>query len=242
MTYSISVIVPFFNEEKYIEKSVKRLIETKLFNQVILVNDGSTDKSPKIAIQLSENYENVQLISLKAKQGKGNAIKVGLKKIKTSHVIIHDADLEYFPSDISEMFDIAKINQKSLILGSRTIGSKKRINQYKITYLANKYYSIFFSIINFYKVSDIASCYWLLETELLKQLNIKEKGFAIEVEVLSKYLKLYSNIIEVPISYEGRQYSEGKKIKIYDGLNILYKIIIYSKLNPFFNFRKLKGD
>ena len=80
MTYSISVIVPFFNEEKYIEKSVKRLIETKLFNQVILVNDGSTDKSPKIEIQLSENYENVQLISLKAKQGKGNAIKVGLKK------------------------------------------------------------------------------------------------------------------------------------------------------------------
>ena len=126
MTYSISVIVPFFNEEKYIEKSVKRLIETKLFNQVILVNDGSTDKSPKIAIQLSENYENVQLISLKAKQGKGNAIKVGLKKIKTSHVIIHDADLENFPTEITEKFDIAKINQKSLILGSRTIGSKKR--------------------------------------------------------------------------------------------------------------------
>ena len=118
----------------------------------------------------------------------------------------------------------------------------RRDKSNKITYLANKYYSIFFSIINFYKVSDIASCYWLLETELLKQLNIKEKGFAIEVEVLSKYLKLYSNIIEVPISYEGRQYIEGKKIKISDGLNILYKIIIYSKLNPFFNFRKLKGD
>ena len=242
MTYNISVIVPFLNEEKYLEESVKRLLKTKLFTQIILVNDGSKDKSCEIAKQLSKNYVNVELISLDKQKGKGNAIKIGLKEIKTSHVIIHDADLEYFPSDISEMFELAKINPKSLILGSRTLDGKKSINQYKITYLANKYYSIFFSIINFYKVSDIASCYWLLETEVLKKLNIEENGFAIEVEVLSKYLKLYSKIIEVPIRYEGRQYSEGKKITLYDGLNILYKIFLYSKLNVFFNFRKLKRD
>ena len=102
----------------------------------------------------------------------------------------------------------------SLILGSRTIGEKVRNNRYKITYFGNKILTYFFSIINYYKVSDIASCYWLIETDILKKLEIKEKGFAIEVEVLSKFLKTDRKIIEVPISYDGRLFSEGKKLNL----------------------------
>ena len=96
----------------------------------------------------------------------------------------------------------------------------------------------FFSLINFYKVSDIASCYWLIETEVLKNLDIKEKGFAIEVEVLSKFLLEGKKIYEVPINYDGRLYSEGKKIKLKDGIFIFIKIIKYSKLLSIFKFRK----
>ena len=241
MIYNISVIVPFLNEEKYLEESVERLLKTKLFTHIILVNDGSKDKSPAIARQLDENYVNVELISLDNQKGKGNAIKTGLEHVQTSHLIVHDADLEYFPSDIPEMFEIAKKNPSSLVLGSRTIGEKKRNNKYKITYFGNKILTYFFSLINLYTVSDIASCYWLIETEVLKKLDIQEKGFAIEVEVLSKFLLNKYKIIEVPINYDGRLYSEGKKIKIQDGFFILYKILVYSKLFNIFKFRKINN-
>ena len=97
-----------------------------------------------------------------------------------------------------------------------------------------KFLHTFFSIINFYKVSDIASCYWIIETELIKKFDLKEKGFGIEVELLSKFLNLNREIIEIPISYTGRSYEEGKKIVFTDGLNIAYKILKYSKLVTFF--------
>ena len=211
MNKEISVIVPFYNEEKFIEQSISRLIDTNLFKNIILVNDKSSDTSGQIAEKICKQFDFIELINLDNQKGKGNAIRVGLDYVKTSHLIIHDADLEYFPSDIPEMFDAAKKNPSCLVIGSRTIGKKNRNNRYKITYYGNKILTYFFSLINFYKVSDIASCYWLIETEVLKNLDIKEKGFAIEVEVLSKFLRGGNKIFEVPINYDGRLYSEGKK-------------------------------
>ena len=236
MNKEISVIVPFYNEEKFIEQSVSRLIDTNLFKNIILVNDKSSDTSGQIAEKISEQFDFIELINLDNQKGKGNAIRVGLDYVKTSHLIIHDADLEYFPSDIPEMFDAAKKNPSCLVIGSRTIGKKNRNNRYKITYYGNKILTYFFSLINFYKVSDIASCYWLIETEVLKNLHIKEKGFAIEVEVLSKFLRGGNKIFEVPINYDGRLYSEGKKIKLKDGISIFTKIIKYSRLLSIFKF------
>ena len=238
MNKEISVIVPFYNEEKFIEQSISRLIDTNLFKNIILVNDKSSDTSGQIAEKISEQFDFIELINLDNQKGKGNAIRVGLEHVKTSHLIIHDADLEYFPSDIPEMFEAAKKNPSCLVIGSRTIGKKNRNNRYRITYYGNKILTYFFSLINFYKVSDIASCYWLIETEVLKNLDIKEKGFAIEVEVLSKFLRGGNQIFEVPINYDGRLYSEGKKIKLKDGISIFIKIVKYSKLLSIFKFRK----
>lgn len=233
---TISVIVPFFNEEKFLNKSVMRLIEINLFKKIILVNDKSTDKSNQIAEELALKYDHIFLINLEKQSGKGNAIKVALEEVETTHVIVHDADLEYFPSDILRMFEISSNNPSTLVLGSRTKGPGKRRNNYKITYYGNKILTYLFSMVNLYKVSDIASCYWLIETDILRKLKIKEKGFGVEVEVLSKFLKFSKNIIEVPINYEGRLYSEGKKIKLRDGIVIFLKVIKYSKL---FNFFKI---
>jgi glycosyltransferase involved in cell wall biosynthesis len=238
MTKEISVIVPFYNEEQFIEQSISRLIDINLFKKIILVNDKSSDNSGQIAEKICEEFDFIELINLDNQKGKGNAIRVGLDYVKTSHLIIHDADLEYFPSDIPEMFEVAKTNPACLVIGSRTIGKKNRNNRYKITYYGNKILTYFFSLINFYMVSDIASCYWLIETEVLKNLDIKEKGFAIEVEVLSKFLLGGNKIFEVAINYEGRLYSEGKKIKLKDGIFIFIKIIKYSKLLSIFKFRK----
>ena len=232
---NLTVIVPFYNEEKYLYESVQRLLAEKIFERIILVNDFSSDNSPQIAKNLSDNHKHIYFISTSENIGKGNAIREALSKIETSHVIVHDADLEYFPEDIPEMFEIAKNNKDTLVLGSRTIGDKTRITLYKTTFYAQKIYAKVFSLFNNYKLSDIASCYWLLETKHLKEMNISEKGFSIEVEVLSKALKRGMKIIEVPISYEGRSYENGKKIRLIDGVKILFKIVSSSKATSFFD-------
>ena len=229
-TKSITAIVPFFNEEKYLETSVERLIKVDLFNQIILVNDGSEDNSKEIAEKLSIKYDILELINSEKNFGKGYAIRSALNLITSNYVIVHDADLEYFPEDIPEMFDVAVKNPNSLVLGSRTIKGKKRENKYLVTYFANKIYTYLFSVINGKKLSDIASCYWLIKADTLKSFNISEAGFGIEVEVLSKFLRSSDNIIEVPIRYSGRTYENGKKIKFKDGISIFLKILFYSKL------------
>ena len=94
--YSLSVIVPFYNEEKYLEESVKRLLNIKICNQILLVDDNSSDKSLEIAKKLKESKNNIELIELKNNQGKGNAIKEAINSINSTHTIVHDADLEYF--------------------------------------------------------------------------------------------------------------------------------------------------
>ena len=236
---NLSVIVPFFNEEKYLEESVTRLLDQEIFSKIILVNDCSNDESLTIAKNLAEKFDIIETISTKQNKGKGNAIKEGLESVETTHVIVHDADLEYFPDDIPEMFEIAVANQNSLILGSRTIGHKKRISLYKTTYFAQKIYALIFSLLNNCKISDIASCYWLISTDSLREMNISSEGFSIEVEVLSKALRNKIKVIETPIKYHARSYDDGKKIKIYDGLQILIKIVALSKAFSFLNFFKI---
>ena len=141
--------------------------------------------------------------------------------------MVHDADLEYFPEDIVEMFEAAKLNPESLIIGSRFIGNKERINLYRRTYIANKLMSLFFSYVHFCKISDIATCYKMMLTDIFKEIELYENGFSIEIEIVSKFLRKYKSIIEIPIRYEGRSYEEGKKIKPKDGMMYLINTIKY---------------
>ena len=224
---NLAVIVPFYNEENYLQKSINRLIDSDIFDQIILVDDCSTDNSATIA---NENVLKVnKMIYLKSSsnKGKGNALNLAKNIIETSHVIIHDADLEYFPDDIVEMFNCAEDNQDSLILGSRFIGNKKRANVYARTLLANKVMSSFFSFINGYQVSDVATCYKLMPTSFFKEMDIKESDFSVEIEILCKFLKYNKSIKEIPIKYEGRSYEQGKKIKTSDGFKYLFNTIKY---------------
>lgn len=240
MMSNIAVIVPFYNEEKFLRKSVKRLIDEKIFEQIILVDDCSNDSSSEIAYQLASEYKFITLIENIEQKGKGYSIKQGLNKVETSHVIVHDADLEYFPSDIVEMFEIAKDKNNTLVLGSRTIGTKERINLYKKNYIVQMIFSYIFSILNFKKISDIATCYWLIETKILRKFSLKEPGFSIEVEVISKSIQNKLEIIEVPINYHGRSYEDGKKIKYKDGLKIFSKIVTLSRVFHFFDKNQIQ--
>ena len=230
---TLTAIVPIFNEEKYLLDSVTRLQKTNILNEIILIDNCSTDASLAIAQNLKEKDSSILVLQTKNNDGKASAVQLGLNFVKTSHVVIHDADLEYFPDDIVEMFEVAKVNPNDLILGSRVIGNKERKNIYFTTYFGNRILSIMFSFINRYKVSDISTCYQMYSLKNIQKLNLNEKGFGMELEVLSKFIKLGIEIIEVPIKYEGRSYSEGKKIKLSDALNIAFKMIKYSKLNLF---------
>ena len=228
---NLSVIVPFFNEEQFLEESVARLLSNDIYYSIYLIDNNSTDNSFNIAKNLETQHKKIELHKTDKKKGKGSALGFSRSLIKTSHVVIHDADLEYFPEDIVEMFDLAQTNQNSLILGSRFIGSKQRENIYLRTFLANKIMSLFFSFVNFYKVTDVATCYKFIPSKFFVNTELKENGFSIEIELLSKFLKYNKSVLEVPIAYEGRSYSEGKKIKAFDGIQYLLNTIKYRFFN-----------
>ena len=224
---NLGVIVPFYNEKNTLAESIERLLNQNIFAEIILSDDNSNDGSDKIAKQYEDSNENIKYIKSLENKGKGNALNNAKDFITTKFVVIHDADLEYFPEDIVEMFEKAKTNPQSLIIGSRFIGNKERINIYRRTYFANKVMSLFFSLIHFCKISDIATCYKMMATKNFKEIELVENGFSIEIELVSKFLKKHKSIIEVPIKYEGRSYEEGKKIRPLDGLMYLINSIKY---------------
>ena len=228
---NLSVIVPFFNEEQFLEESVNRLLSNDVYSSIYLIDNNSTDNSYEIAKNLETQHNKIELYRTNEDKGKGSALRFSKGLIKTSHVVIHDADLEYFPKDIVEMFDLAKKNQDSLILGSRFIGNKRRKNIYLRTFFANKVMSLFFSMVNFYRISDVATCYKLMPSNFFINTEFKENGFSIEVEILSKFLKYNKSVFELPIAYEGRSYAEGKKIKSVDGAQYLINTIKYRFLD-----------
>ncbi len=228
---NLSVIVPFFNEEQFLEESVNRLLSNDVYSSIYLIDNNSTDNSYEIAKNLETQHSKIELHKTNKDRGKGSALSFSRGLIKTSHVVIHDADLEYFPKDIIEMFDLAKKNQDSLILGSRFIGNKRRKNIYLRTFFANKVMSLFFSMVNFYRISDVATCYKLMPSNFFINTELKENGFSIEVELLSKFLKYNKSVLEFPIAYEGRSYAEGKKIKTVDGAQYLINTIKYRFFN-----------
>jgi dolichol-phosphate mannosyltransferase len=229
--YSLDVIVPFYNEEKFLERSVKNLIKENIHDKIYLVNNCSTDNSEEIAKSLSKNREDIIYLETNISKGKGLGIQTAIQYLESTHTIIHDADLEYFPNDIKTMKELSIKNQNSLVLGSRFIGEKERFNRYRRTIFANRFLSNFFSFIHGNKVSDIATCYKLIPNKYLKKMNLSENGFAIEIEIIAKYLKMdNTQIIEVPIRYEGRSFEDGKKIKLSDGFQYIFKIIYYKLL------------
>lgn len=225
--YSLTAVVPFYNEELFLKKSLDRLLDNDVFDQIILTDDCSTDSSPEIAKIYEEKNEKISYIRNEANGGKGSALNEAFQHLQTTHVVIHDADLEYDPVDIKELKRLSMQHPNSLILGSRFIGEMERKNLYLRTFLANKVMSLFFSIVNLYMITDVATCYKLMPSKFVKGVTLQEQGFSIEIELLSKFLKYNKSVVESPISYEGRSYEEGKKIKTTDGVFYLLNTLKY---------------
>lgn len=225
----ITIIVPFFNESVFLEKAVTDLAEEQFEKEILLVNDGSTDNSLNIARQLQKTYKNVKILDFKQNRGKGFAVQAGFKESKGEIIGIYDADLEYSPSDLSDLITCIRQEKKDFVLGSRFIGKKNRKNIYLRTFIANKLLSTLFSIVYNSKITDIATCLKVFRKELIHEINFESDGFSIEVELIAKVLKQTKNFKELPISYVGRSYQEGKKIKLIDG---------FKYINSIFKFRR----
>jgi len=221
---SVTAIVPVFNEDKLLEHSVKRLISENIVDKIIIVNDCSTDNSKSIMEGLCNVYEFIDFYETSENLGKGGAVRTIKEKIQTDYVIIHDADLEYFPKDIEKLISKVSFDEPTFVIGSRFINNSKPQN-YIRTYVANKLLSKIFSIKKKINVTDIASCYKLFPTSFFKNTDFISNGFEFEVEIVAKYLNNHSNLHECGIDYKSRTYSEGKKIKFSDFFKYIIAII-----------------
>ncbi len=222
-----SVIIPVHNEEKFILNVLKRVNhQKKHFDiQIIVSNDGSTDNSKKILEENSSLYD--ILINADVNQGKGSAIRKALENVEGEFVLIQDADLEYNPMDYSKLFEPAINCKADVVYGSRFLGGRYVRLHFFWHYLANKILTTTCNIFTNLNMSDMETGYKLIKTEAFNKLNIEENSFGIEPELTIKLAKKKYIFYEVPISYEGRSYNEGKKIRLKDAFIGIYCIFKY---------------
>ncbi len=223
----ISIIIPVYNEEKFILEVLKKVNQQKKrFNlEIIVCDDCSNDQTKNILLENKDFYDKILFNDIN--MGKGSAIIKALNEVSGDYVLIQDADLEYNPEDYEKLISPVIKNEAEVVYGTRFKGSEaKRILYFK-NRAANFILSLLVSVLTNINFSDIETGYKLIKTSIIKSLNLKENSFAIEVEITMKLAKHKLRFFEVGISYNGRTYEEGKKISIKDGFIALQKIFYY---------------
>jgi glycosyltransferase involved in cell wall biosynthesis len=222
----LSVIVPLYNENQTIIKVLNRLSETKkkdFVYEVIVINDGSTDNSLSLLEQNKDLYD--QLITYKKNNGKGHAVLKGLEAAKGKYIIFQDADLEYDPKDILKFVSLINNFETDLILGSRLNYSDFTRSHNILNKFGNMFITLIFNLFYNTTFTDIYTCYLCYKKELVNNEKLKSKGFGQHAEILCEVVKKGKKFYEVPISYNGRTYEDGKKIKFYHIFEVLYRIM-----------------
>ena len=226
---SISIIIPVYNEEMYVEEIIRRVNSIKIEKEIIVINDGSTDKSLEKLNNLK--IDNLKIIDNHTNKGKGFSINCALKYVTKKFVIIQDADLEYDPNDYLNLIKPFKTNNKIVVYGSRFLGKKVfNINKtfnHNFRYIINRGLTFLFNILNEQNITDAHTCYKVFPSEIISQLNLVENGFSFCPEFSTKIVKLGYRIFEVPISYSPRSKSEGKKITYIDGFFVIKSLFKY---------------
>jgi glycosyltransferase involved in cell wall biosynthesis len=230
----ISVIIPIFNEKLTIIELLKKVNqEKKRYNiEIIVSDDGSNDGTLELLNKNSTLYDK-KTISEK-NYGKGHAIKKGIEIATGEITLIQDADLEYDPNNYSKILDPILNNHADIVYGSRFAGSDARRLFYYKNQIANKLLTFLVNILTNINFSDVETGMKVFKTSVLKDLNIISKDFQFEIEVTMKISKINLRIYEVGISYQGRTYAEGKKIKFIDFIMAIYAIFKYK----FFYYKK----
>lgn len=221
----LSIIIPCFNEERYVEKLINDIFEIVNPHEVIIVDDCSTDNSVNIIKNLK--HDKVILIKHDENKGKGVCIVEGIKNSTGDIAIIQDADPEYSPKDIEMLTEPFEEFETTLVIGTRFQTSYRRKIGYFYHTFFNKMITFLVNLKSNTNFTDIECGYKAIRIETIKNIELKEKRFGIEVELIRKISKLKKNMYEVPVSYEMRGYKEGKKIGISDALSALYCLLKY---------------
>lgn len=212
--------MPVFNEERTVLLVLKKLVRVSAIKEIIVVDDGSTDTTLRKLKKISSKKIKV---FHKKNGGKGSAIQCGLRKVTSEYVLIQDADLEYDPDDIPRL--IAPIEKRGvkIVFGSRFLGP--HLNLLFWHWVGNHLLNTIVNLLYNTTLSDLETCYKVLPTNVFRSLQISSNNFDIEPEITCKLLRKGYKIFEVPITYMGRDYSEGKKITWRDGFSALQTII-----------------
>ena len=233
----LSVIIPCYNEQGTIASLIALVQSSPWVQEIIVVDDGSQDKSREILEAISDPQ--VRVIMHTVNQGKGAALRTGFSHATSEFVIVQDADLEYDPSEYPLVLEPLLDDRADVVFGSRFLSGRPHRVLYFWHSLGNRFLTLMSNMFTDLNLTDMETCYKCFRREVIQAIDIEEDRFGFEPEITAKLAKLRLRIYEVGISYSGRTYDEGKKIGWRDGVRAIYCIVRYSKvgdkLSPFFN-------
>ena len=220
----LSVVMPVYNERASVEEIVDRVLSVPIRIELIAVDDASTDGSREVLERLSKE-RGFRMLTQDRNRGKGAAVRRGIDAATGQVIVVQDADLEYSPEEYPDLLDLINKGKADAVFGSRFIG---RHRCFLFThYLANLFLNLVTNVLYNTTLTDMETCFKAVRAELLKDMNLKSDRFGIEPEITAKLFKRGARVYEVPITYEGRDYSEGKKITWRDGFPALWTLIKY---------------
>lgn len=216
-------MIPVFNERPTLMKILSIVEDLPLNKELVIVDDGSTDGSRDILESLAP--ERARVIIHESNRGKGAAIRTAIPATTGDVIVIQDADLEYDPRDLVKLLRPIHDGKADVVYGSRFTGERR--NMFFWHWVGNRFLTLVTNILYDSTLSDMETCYKMFRADVLKELELRSMRFEIEVEMTAKVLKSGKRIYEVPISYAGREFHEGKKITWRDGITALANLIRY---------------
>jgi glycosyltransferase involved in cell wall biosynthesis len=224
----LAVVVPVFNEGDTVSRVLEQVLAQKPVQEVVVVDDGSSDNTWEMLKQFALTNSRVKLFRHDQNQGKGAALRTGFAKVSAPYVVVQDADLEYDPAEFFLLLGPVLTGQADVVFGSRFQGAGAHRVLYFWHSLGNKLLSTLSNMMTNLNLTDMETCYKLFRREVLQKIIIEENRFGFEPEITAKVSKLNLRIYEVPVSYYGRTYAEGKKINWRDGFSALRCIFKYN--------------
>ena len=222
----LSVVIPVYNEKNTIEEIISRVqaVDVGIKKEIILVDDCSNDGTREILEKLTQ--DNIKVYFHSKNQGKGASLQTGFSNVEGDIILIQDADLEYDPREYSKLLEPILDGRADAVYGSRFFGGPHRV-LFFWHYVGNKILTTLSNITSNLNLTDMETCYKVFKREILDKITLKSKRFGIEPEITIKLAKMKCRIYEVPISYSGRDYSEGKKIGWKNGVSAIFHIFKY---------------
>jgi len=223
----LTVIMPVYNEEETVEACVRRLKEVPLETELIAVNDASKDGTAEILDRLKEAGEVDQVIHHPKNRGKGAAVRSGIEAATGHVIVVQDADLEYDPNELPQLLDPIRLDKADAVYGSRFHPGPRRVLYFWHS-VGNRFLTLLSNMLTDLNLTDMETCYKMVRADVLKSLGLVSNRFGIEPELTARLSKAQARIWEMPVSYSGRTYAEGKKIGWRDGMAAFWHILRFN--------------